>query len=164
MARKTANEKLHSKGDLPKIVDLSDNPDYVKRYGGTSLYVADALQYDAIMAQVPEGKLTTTDRIRALLAARAGTDATCPLTAGIFTNLVAAASVERQDGSVSKEDYPEPPIAWWRTLKKDGEINPKYPGAPEEQITHLRAEGHHIEQRGKRFFVTDYESALATLS
>lgn len=42
---------------------------------------------------------------------------TCPMTAGIFISLVAQASCERDTDK----------IPFWRTLKVDGELNPKYP-------------------------------------
>ena len=95
MARKTFNEKLHSVGDLPKIEDISDQPEAVKRYGGAKMLIAAPLQYNEVMVGVPEGRVTTTDRVRAHLAAQAGADFTCPLTAGIFVNVCANASEER---------------------------------------------------------------------
>jgi len=90
MAKKTYNEKLNSPGDLPKIEDLSDKPEAVKRMGGTKMLIAAPMQYNEIMAKIPEGKVITTDRIRAQLAAKSGADVTCPLTAGIFTNICGA--------------------------------------------------------------------------
>jgi hypothetical protein len=35
MAKKTYNEKLNSPGELPKIEDLSEKPESIKRFGGT---------------------------------------------------------------------------------------------------------------------------------
>jgi len=69
MAKKTYNEKLNSPGELPKIEDLSDKPESIKRFGGTKLLVAAPMQYNDIMAKIPQGKLTTGDRIREYLAA-----------------------------------------------------------------------------------------------
>ena len=153
MTRKTYNEKLHSPGDLPKIEDISDQPEAVARLGGTRMLIAAPMQYNKIMAYIPEGKLTTTDRIRAYLATQTNADFTCPLTAGIFINICANASAER--------DYE--PIPWWRTLKKGGELNEKYPGGIDHQKTLLEAEGHTVARRGKRFFVEGYENKLADL-
>ena len=154
MAKKTYNEKLNSPGELPKIEDLSDKPEAVKRFGGTKLLVAAPMQYNEIMATVPEGKLTTGDRIREYLAPQSGADATCPLTAGIFTNICAHASEERSDNK----------IPWWRTLKANGELNEKYPGGIDGQKLLLEMEGHTIIQKGKRYFVADYEDKLVTLT
>jgi calcineurin-like phosphoesterase family protein len=95
MAKKTYNEKLNSSGDLPKIEDLSDKPEAVKRMGGSAMLIAAPMQYNEVMAQTPEGKIVTTDRIRAHLAKNAGADVTCPLTAGIFINICAHANIIR---------------------------------------------------------------------
>ena len=144
---KSYNEKLNKAGDLPKIEDLSDKPEAVARWGGAKLLIAPPIWYNEIMAQVPEGKLVTVDRVRAYLAKREGADATCPLTAGIFTNICAHASIERGDRS----------FPWWRTLKAKGELNEKY---PEGQKIFLEMEGHTVVQKGKRFFVEKYEERL----
>ena len=153
MAKKTYNEKLNNLGGLPKIEDLTDKPEAVKRLGGTKMLIAAPSQYNDIMAAVPEGKLTTVDRIRAHLAARADADVTCPLTAGIFTNICAHASEERDHDK----------IPWWRTLKMNGELNEKYPGGFDGQKQLLEAEGHTVIQKGKRHFVKDFEKKLHTI-
>jgi len=153
MAKKTYNEKLSTPGDLPKIEDLSDKPEAVKRMGGAKMLIAAPLQYSEIMARIPEGKLTTSDRIRAYLASDSGADITCPLTAGIFINICAHASEERSENR----------IPWWRTLKVKGELNEKYPGGLDGQKLLLELEGHTVIQKGKRFFVEDYENNLTDL-
>jgi len=153
MARKTYNEKLHSAGDLPQIEDLSEKPESVKRLGGVKMLVAPPMQYNEVMAQVPEGRVTTADRIRARLAEQAGADVTCPLTAGIFINICAHASVERDSGK----------IPYWRTLKAKGELNEKYPDGADGQKLLLETEGHTILKKGNRYFVEDYLDKLADL-
>ncbi|MDO5688897.1 MAG: MGMT family protein [Tissierellia bacterium] len=154
MAKKSYNEKLVTASDLPKIEDLSEKPDAIKRLGGRHMLIAAPLQYNGIMAKVPEGKVITTDRIRAHLAHAAGADVTCPLTAGIFVNICAHASEERQTDK----------IPYWRTLKTKGELNPKYPGGIESQKLLLEGEGHIIIQKGSKYFVKDYENALMELN
>ena len=50
---------------------------------------------------------------------------------------------------------------YWRTLKANGELNPKYPGGAEAQKVKLEAEGHTIIKKGRtniRYFVKDYEA------
>ncbi|MCL1917461.1 MAG: MGMT family protein [Peptococcaceae bacterium] len=150
MAKKTYNEKLNTSNDLPKIEDLSDKPEAMARLKGTKMLVAAPLQYNEIMAQIPEGHVTTVDRIRSCLAHQAGADVTCPLTAGIFTNICAHASVERGHD----------PIPYWRTLKTQGELNEKYPDGIDGHKLLLETEGHTIIQKGKRFFVQNYEDKL----
>ncbi len=149
----SSNEKLAKKGDLPKIEDISDQPKNVERYGGTRMLIAEPMAYNDMMAQIPRGKLITTVEIRRHLAEKAGADFTCPLTAGIFVNLAARASIER--------DHDQ--IPFWRTLRAGGELNEKYPGGIVAQRELLEAEGHQIVQRGKRYFVADYEKRLAKL-
>jgi len=150
MAKKSYNDKLSNPGNLPKVEDLSDNPEAVRRMGGAKMLIAAPVQYNEIMAKIPEGKIITVDRIRAFLAAKTGADVTCPLTAGIFVNICAHASMERDKDK----------IPWWRTLKAKGELNEKY---PEGQKMLLETEGHTVVQKGKRCFVSDYESSLLEL-
>ncbi len=150
MPKRSFNEKLNDSKDMPKVIDLSHQPKAVARYGGTRMLIAAPLQYNALMAQVPNGEVITTDRIRAYLAKKAEADLTCPLTAGIFINICAQASVEREKDK----------IPYWRTLKANGELNEKYPEGVDGQKLHLEAEGHKIVQKGKRWFVSDYERAL----
>jgi len=153
MPKKTYNEKLNSPGELPKIEDLSAKPKSIEKFGGTKLLVAAPMQYNEIMAKIPEGKLITADKIRAYLAERAGADATCPLTAGLFVNICANASEERDNKK----------IPWWRTLKTGGELNEKYPGGVDGQKLLLEMEGHAVVKKGKRCFVADYEKSLYNL-
>jgi len=153
MAKKTYNEKLHNAGDLPKIEDLSGKPEAVKRLGGVTMLIAAPTQYNDVMARIPTGKVTTVDRVRAYLAKQAGADVTCPLTAGIFTNICAHASVERGNDK----------IPYWRTLKANGELNEKYPDGIDGQKLLLEMEGYAVAQKGKRWFVRDYEEKLFDL-
>ena len=51
---------------------------------------------------------------------------------------------------------------YWRTLKSGGELNAKYPGGVAELKKRLRAEGHRVVAKGKRFVVVDYEACLCT--
>jgi hypothetical protein len=152
MAKKTFNEKLNDSKNMPEIVEITD-PRSIARFRGTRMLIAPPLSYDALMREVPSGKVITTDAIRDYLARKQGADFTCPLTAGIFINIAAKASAERRD-----DETP-----YWRTLKKDGELNEKYPDGIEGQKALLEAEGHTIIQKGKRYFVKDYSQKLYEL-
>ncbi|MCL1853602.1 MAG: MGMT family protein [Peptococcaceae bacterium] len=154
MARKTYNEKLHNANGLPKIEDLTGKPEAIARLGGTKMLVAPPLQYNELMSLIPKGQVITIDRIRTMLAVRAGADVTCPLTAGIFANICAHASAERDNDK----------IPYWRTLKTKGELNEKYPDGIDGQKALLEAEGHTVTQKGKRYFVEGYEEKLADLA
>jgi alkylated DNA nucleotide flippase Atl1 len=145
VAGKTYNEKLRNSKNMPKIAEVTD-PKAVLRYGGTKMLIAPPLSYDEIMKQVPYGKVTTSEDIRRFLAQKHGADYTCQLTAGIFINIAAHASEERDSD----------PTPYWRTLKKGGELNEKYPGGIENQRMRLEQEGHTVIQKGKRYFVKGY--------
>ncbi len=152
MARKTFNEKLNDSKNMPVVETITD-PKSITRYGGKQMLLAPPIEYDEIMKKIPNGKLITADRIRNYLAKKYKADFTCPLTAGIFINIAAHASDER-----NKDITP-----YWRTLRKDGELNEKYPGGIDGQKLLLEKEGHIIIQKGKRFFVSDYEKKLFDL-
>ena len=68
--------------------------------------------------------------------------------------------------SKAQEERDYDKIPFWRTLKKDGELNPKYPGGVEYQMKMLEAEGHSFIKKGRkniRYFVKDYEDSLFSL-
>ena len=154
MAKKTFNEKLNNSGDLPKVEFVGYDSKMVERFGGGNMLIAAPLEYDEIMRQIPETKVITSKEIREFLAKKHNTDFTCQLTAGIFINIVANASRERElEGS--KDIVP-----YWRTLKKDGELNEKYPDGIDGQKLLLELEGHEIIKKGKRYFVKDYQNKL----
>lgn len=53
-----------------------------------------------------------------------------------------------------------------RTLKANGELNPKYPGGVAAQKEMLEKEGHTVVQKGRtniRYYVQNYEQALFDL-
>ena len=153
MARKTFNEKLNDSKNMPYVETLSDIKAIV-RYGGARMLLAPPLFYDEIMKKIPKGKVVTSDRIRDYLADKQDADFTCPLTAGIFINIAAHASAERGG---------ENPTPYHRTLKKDGELNEKYPDGIDGQKILLEMEGHTIVKKGKRYFVADYAENLYEL-
>lgn len=133
-----------------------DDERTIERYGGQNMLIAPPMEYHDIMAEIPRGKLITASEIRQFLAKKHGADFTCPMTAGIFTNLAAHASCERNSDRIS----------FWRTLKSDGQLNPRYPGGVEYQKKKLESEGHEIITRGRkniRYFVKDYENNLYDL-
>jgi len=95
-------------------------------------------------------------RVRKELAQKYRADSTCPLTVGIFLRIISeAAEEDRRKGSKLVTPY-------WRVVKDDGSLNPKYPGGVEAQATRLRAEGHKIVPgKGKKPpKVHDFEKAL----
>ena len=82
-----------------------------------------------------------------------GADFTDPITAGIFVSIAAWAAAQRGDDA----------FPWWRTLRAEGELNPKYPGGIAAQQALLEAEGHRIVRRGRtnlRYYAADYRQYL----
>ena len=150
--KKDFNAMLRDSKDMPKIQIITDQKS-IEKYGGDRMYFAPPMDYDAAMRRVPYGKLTTVGDIRAFFAAQSGADFTEPITAGIFVSIAAWASYQR-----GEDETP-----WWRTLKANGELNPKYPGGAEAQKEKLEAEGHIVLQKGRtnrKYVVKDYEKVL----
>ncbi len=152
---KDFNAMMRENKGMPKIQIITD-PKSIKKYGGDRMYFAPPLEYDRVMKSVPNGKIITIGRIREYFAKLGNADFTDPITAGIFVSIVAWASEQRQE---DKTPY-------WRTLKADGGLNPKYPGGLQAQKAKLEAEGHIIIQRGRtniRYYVEAYEKVLYSL-
>ena len=150
--KKDFNAMLRDSKDMPKIQIITDQKS-IEKYGGDRMYFAPPMDYDAAMRRVPCGKLTTVGDIRAFFAAQSGADFTEPITAGIFVSIAAWASYQRGENETP----------WWRTLKANGELNPKYPGGTEAQKEKLEAEGHTVIRKGRtniKYVVKDYEKAL----
>ena len=149
---KDFNAMLLDSKDMPKIRILTD-PASIEKYGGSRMYFAPPVDYDAVMKKIPFGKLITVGKIREAFARNSGADFTDPITAGIFVSIAAWASFQR--------DGDETP--YWRTLKANGELNEKYPGGALAQKEKLEAEGHTVIPRGRtniRYYVKDYEKSL----
>lgn len=121
---------------LPKVVAVSAQMQ--KRFGAGAMLVPSPKQVDAFIRRVPPGSLTTPRRIREFLAATHSVDTTCPLTTGIFIR-IAAEAAEEAAGQGSQHITP-----YWRVVKEDGSLNPKFPGGTARQAERLRAEGHRI--------------------
>jgi len=153
--QKDFNAMLKESKGMPKIQIVTDEKT-IQKYGGTKMFFAAPLMYDEIMKRVPEGKLLTTGKIREFLAWKNNADFTEPITAGSFISIAAWASVQRD----------KDPTPYWRTLKNEGELNPKYPGGIEAQKEKLESEGHTVIKRGRtnlRYYVLDFEQALYEL-
>ena len=150
--KKDFNAMLHESKGMPRIQLITD-PASIRKYGGSRMYFAPPVDYDAVMKKIPFGKLITVGKIREAFARKSGADFTDPITAGIFVSIAAWASFQR--------DGDETP--YWRTLKANGELNEKYPGGALAQKEKLEAEGHTVIPRVRtniRYYVKDYEKSL----
>ena len=153
--RKSWRQKLADNKGLPRIGSVMGK--MTRRWGRGTMVVPAPAEVDAIMKNVPRGKLITINEIRAGLAKKHGTNICCPITTGIFAWIAAHAAEEAADEG-EKQITP-----YWRTLKTGGELNPKYPGGIANLKRRLKAEGHRVIARGKRFFVEDFEDSLSVL-
>ena len=150
--KKDFNAMLHKDTGMPKIQMVTDEAS-IKKYGGERMFFAPPVTYDELMKRIPYGKVVTVGAIREYLAKKNDADFTDPITAGIFVSIAAWASYQRTENETP----------YWRTLKANGELNPKYPGGVEAQKERLEKEGHVIIQKGRinfRYYVKDYEKVL----
>jgi alkylated DNA nucleotide flippase Atl1 len=147
-------EKLE-KAQEPKVVDI---PPKMARFGNGTMLVPTPKLVDTLIRKVPKGKLVTVGEIRRKLAADFAADVACPLTTGIFVRIAAeTAEEDRANGRQRITPY-------WRVVKNDGSLNPKFPGGVAQQNRYLRAEGFNTLQNGKKPpVVREYESKLHKL-
>ena len=150
--RKSWREKLADSKGLPKVEPITGR--MMQRWGDGTVAIPAPLEVDAVMKQVPRGKLITINEIRAVLAKKHDATVGCPITTGIFAWIAAHAAAEAEsEGSRRVTPY-------WRTLKSGGELNAKYPGGVAALRKRLLAEGHKVVKRGKRCFVADFERSV----
>jgi len=150
--KKSWREKLSDDKGLPKVGEVTG--EMSKRWGTGTMVIPAPREVDALMKQVPKGRLVTINELRAALATRHRVNFACPITTGIFSWIAAHAAAEAgAEGAKRITPY-------WRTLKVGGEVNPKYPGGLNALAKRLRAEGHQLVSKGKRTLVVDYEKHL----
>jgi alkylated DNA nucleotide flippase Atl1 len=147
--RKSWREKLADSKGLPKVVEITGR--MAARWGKGTVVIPAPLEVDGLMRSVPEGRVTTMPDLCDALAKRHRATIGCPLTTGIFAWIAANAAEEATEGGEAGGN------PFWRTLKRGGELNPKYPGGIERSRRMLEAEGHHVAQRGKKYFVIDFD-------
>jgi hypothetical protein len=151
--KKTWQEKLADDKGFPRVSPIDATKSL--RWGTGTFVIPAPMEVDELMRRVPKGRLTTIDAIRKSLAERHGATIACPITTGIFAWIAAHAAVEAEaEGRKRTTPY-------WRTLRTGGEINPKYPGGVTGLKRKLKAEGHQVIRKGKKYFVRDFERALA---
>jgi hypothetical protein len=150
--KKSWREKLADDKGLPKTGRVEGK--MTTRWGTGTMVIPAPREVDALMRRVPRGKVTTINELRGALAGKHRVNICCPITTGIFSWIAAHAAAE--DAAEGRKRI----TPYWRTLKTGGELNPKYPGGIPALRKLLREEGHKVLQRGKRFFVENYEQRL----
>ena len=158
--KKTWTEKLNDSKSFPKKLPLEKNFPCAKaleKWGakyGDSVVLTPPHEVDEIMKNVPKGKLISIYEICSQLAKKHNADYCCSLTTGIFINIAANAAIE------AKERGEKDTTPYWRTVKTGGLLNEKFPGGAVEQKKMLEKEGFKILQKGKKYFVENYEKYL----
>jgi len=150
--RKSWQEKLTGSKGLPKVGEVTGKMS--KRWGEGTMVIPAPTEVDALMKQVPKGRLVTINELRAALAAKHRVNFACPITTGIFSWIAAHAAAEAEAAGIKRV------TPYWRTLKTGGELNPKYPGGVAGLTKRLKAEGHEIVQKGKHHLIRNYERSL----
>ncbi len=134
---KTSWRAKLQKQTRPKLVPISDG--LAKRLGHGMMLIPTALEVDAMVRKIPRGQVSTLAQIRQRLARWHNVDVTCPLVTGIFLRIVAeAAEEDRQSGAADIAPY-------WRVVRDNGRLNPKFPGGAALQARRLMDEGHRVE-------------------
>ncbi|MBI1789852.1 MAG: MGMT family protein [Acidobacteria bacterium] len=133
--RKSWRQKMNNP-NLPKLVAVP--PKMQRRFGGGVMLVPSPREVDALIRTVRKRSVITVSQIRQTLARKYAADVTCPLVTGIFVRIAAEAAEE--DASAGKTRI----TPYWRVLKDDGSLNPKFPGGVERQEQRLRDEGQRI--------------------
>ena len=150
ISRTSWREKI----DKPQDVKIVKVPPKMSRFGSGTMLIPTPKLIDAMIRKVPKGKLVTVSELRRKLARDFRTDVTCPLTTGIFVRIAAeAAEEDRANGKKRIAPY-------WRVIKDDGSMNPKFPGGIAQQTRYLRAEGFAVANKGKTPRVQDFDGRL----
>jgi hypothetical protein len=150
--KKTWAEKLADNKGLPKVGPVTGK--MTKRWGTGTMVIPAPVEVDALMKQVPKGRVVTINELRSALATKHNANFACPMTTGIFSWIAAHAAAEAEMAGAKRV------TPYWRTLKTGGELNPKYPGGVKEIVKRLQSEGHVIVQKGQRYLVAEHEKRL----
>lgn len=142
---KSWRDKLADDKDFPRTEKIP--PKLQKSWGKGTFVIARPRDVDAIMKKVPAGKTITIKDICQKLARKYKVDVACPITTGIFAWIAAHAADEA--AAAGEADI----TPYWRTLKGDSEINPKYPGGVDRCKKLLEEEGHQVVAKGKKWLV-----------
>ncbi|MSU61619.1 MAG: MGMT family protein [Pedosphaera sp.] len=131
--RKTWREELADDKGLPKIGKVEGK--MAKRLGTVTRVIPAPREVDGIIRKIRKGRTATINDLRATLARKHGVDICCPVTTGVFAWIAAHAAAE--DEAAGKKRI----TPWWRVVKSDGKLNPKFPGGVAEQSRRLADEG-----------------------
>lgn len=127
------------------IVDIP--PSRIRFFGGPGkMLLPSPATVEAVIRNVPENKLITTDLIRQELSAQFRVQGTCPVTTQKALQAIAHDPSKR--------------VAYWRVINKNGSLIAKFPGGVEGHAELLRREGFTIDTNGKAPRVKEFGKSL----
>ncbi len=120
-------------------------PEWEEKLGKGKILIPSAVAIERIINTTKEGELLTNDSIREVLAKEKNVQVTAAIPTGVYLKYIALASEEEKKENKTKI------TPYWRVLKPDGSINPKFPISVEELMKILKKEGHQFELgKGKK--------------
>jgi len=130
------------------LVDISKEDE--RRFGcsGKMLKPSRA-SVEALVEQIPPGKVLTTSLLRRRLAESRDAQMTCP-----FLTKRALMAIAQD---------PEATAPWWRVVSGSGEMIAAYPGGVTQQAMHLRSEGVIVADKARKNRVMSLTDRLAAL-
>jgi alkylated DNA nucleotide flippase Atl1 len=125
----------------------------LERFFGTSgrMLKPCAATVAALVAKIPAGQVVTTDSLRRTLADQFGVEVACP-----YDTKMALLEISN-DSSLNQSGLNVP---FWRVVKANGELNPKYPGGLEAQVALLQSEGFTVDDSGKKPRIKPFKDKL----
>lgn len=133
---------------VQQIDEIVDIPPHRVRYFGRQgkMLLPSPATIAAVIAQVPEHKLLTTDLLRKKLTAQFEVEGTCPITTKNSLRFLA--------NDADQE------IAYWRVIQQNGGLITFYPGGVRAHAAHLQSEGFTINTVRKLLRVDRYTDSL----
>ena len=127
------------------IVDIPENR--LRYFGGPGkMLLPCPATVEALIKKIPEHQIITTKLIEQVLTEQFNVQGTCPVTTKKALRAVA------NDSSRN--------VAYWRVVRKNGELMAQFPGGVEAQAALLREEGFTIDTTGKVPRVDNFKERL----
>jgi alkylated DNA nucleotide flippase Atl1 len=125
----------------------------LERFFGTSgrMLKPCAATVAALVAQIPSGQVVTSDVLRRKLADQFGVEVACP-----YDTKMALLAISN-DSSLNHSGLNVP---YWRVVKANGELMPKFAGGLEAQVALLKSEGFTVDDSGKKPRIKPFKDKL----
>jgi alkylated DNA nucleotide flippase Atl1 len=147
--KKSWEEKLNDAKGLPKVVHLKGKA--LRKWKVKTLAVPSPREVFSLIGKVPRGRIATISTLQSAVGRKHSADMGCPVTTGIFVWICAHASEELEAKRAGSG------APYWRVIKSDGSLNPKFPGGIERQAERLGQEGIATEERGAKTYVVNVD-------